>query len=200
MVDLKDPEHITLIFSILGGLGTFLSLLWVKLIKPIIKLLQNQEQVTKTLDTIKKELTTNGGNSLKDTIIDLKKTCNRIEIRQKVMEQRTKASLHYNNIALFETDDHGRLIWTNNSFYELTSNSIDSVDGYDWLTYIDEDDREDFFIEFKSCINMNRKFVKITKNCEGKNIKLVGFPYKINDEKHGGFLVSISEIKETNND
>jgi PAS domain-containing protein len=116
------------------------------------------------------------------------------------MEQRTKASLHYNNIALFETDDHGRLIWTNNSFYELTNNSIDSVDGYDWLTYIDEDDREDFFIEFKSCINMNRKFVKITKNCEGKNIKLVGFPYKINDEKHGGFLVSISEIKETNND
>ena len=199
MIDLKDPEHITLIFSILGGLGTFFSLIWVKAIKPTIKLLQSQEQVTKTLETIKKELTTNGGNSLKDAIIDLRGTCNRIETRQKVMEQRTKAALHYNNIALFETDDHGRLIWTNNSFYELTSDSINSVDGYDWLTYIDEDDREDFFIEFKSCINMNRKFVKITKNCEGKNIKLVGFPYKINDEKHGGFLVSISEIKEADN-
>lgn len=196
MVDLKDPEHITLIFSILGGLGTFFSLIWVKAIKPTIKILQSQENVIKTLETIKKELSTNGGNSLKDSIIDLKGTCSRIETRQKVMEQRTKAALHYNNIALFETDDHGRLVWTNNSFYELTSDHINSVDGYDWLTYIDEEDREDFFTEFKSCVNMNRKFVKLTKSCDGKNVKLVGFPYKINDEKHGGFLVSISEVKE----
>lgn len=196
MIDLKDPEHITLIFSILGGLGTFFSLIWVKAIKPTIKILQSQESVMKTLETIKKELSTNGGNSLKDSIIDLKGTCSRIETRQKVMEQRTKAALHYNNIALFETDDQGRLVWTNNSFYELTSDHINSVDGYDWLTYIDEEDREDFFTEFKSCVNMNRKFVKLTKSCDGKNVKLVGFPYKINDEKHGGFLVSISEVKE----
>lgn len=196
MIDFKDPEHITLIFSILGGLGTFFSLIWIKAIKPTIKILQSQENVIKTLETIKKELSTNGGNSLKDSIIDLKGTCNRIETRQKVMEQRTKAALHYNNVALFETDDHGRLIWTNNSFYELTGDHINSVDGYDWLTYIDEEDREDFFTEFKSCVNMNRKFVKLTKSCDGKNIKLVGFPYKINDEKHGGFLVSISEVKE----
>jgi PAS domain-containing protein len=196
MLDLKDPEHITLIFSILGGLGTFFSLIWVKAIRPTIKILQSQENVIKTLETIKKELSTNGGNSLKDSIIDLKGTCSRIETRQKVMEQRTKAALHYNNIALFETDDQGRLVWTNNSFYELTSDHINSVDGYDWLTYIDEEDREDFFTEFKSCVNMNRKFVKLTKSCDGKNVKLVGFPYKINDEKHGGFLVSISEVKE----
>lgn len=196
MIDLKDPEHITLIFSILGGLGTFFSLMWVKAIKPTIKILQSQESVMKTLETIKKELSTNGGNSLKDSIIDLKGTCSRIETRQKVMEQRTKAALHYNNIALFETDDQGRLVWTNNSFYELTSDHINSVDGYDWLTYIDEEDREDFFTEFKSCVNMNRKFVKLTKSCDGKSVKLVGFPYKINDEKHGGFLVSISEVKE----
>jgi PAS domain-containing protein len=196
MIDLKDPEHITLIFSILGGLGTFFSLIWVKAIRPAIKILQSQENVIKTLETIKKELSTNGGNSLKDSIIDLKGTCSRIETRQKVMEQRTKAALHYNNIALFETDDQGRLVWTNNSFYELTSDHINSVDGYDWLTYIDEEDREDFFTEFKSCVNMNRKFVKLTKSCDGKNVKLVGFPYKINDEKHGGFLVSISEVKE----
>jgi PAS domain-containing protein len=196
MIDFKDPEHITLIFSILGGLGTFFSLIWVKAIRPTIKILQSQENVIKTLETIKKELSTNGGNSLKDSIIDLKGTCSRIETRQKVMEQRTKAALHYNNIALFETDDQGRLVWTNNSFYELTSDHINSVDGYDWLTYIDEEDREDFFTEFKSCVNMNRKFVKLTKSCDGKSVKLVGFPYKINDEKHGGFLVSISEVKE----
>jgi PAS domain-containing protein len=197
MIDFKNIENVTILFSILGGIGTFLSLLWVKMIRPTMKWINNQEIISKTVGDIKKELTTNGGNSLKDSIVDLRHTCNRIETRQKVIEQRTRAALHYNNTALFETDNSGRLIWTNNSFYELTNDTVDSVDGYDWLTYIDEHDREDFFAEFQSCVDMNRKFVKITKNCDGKNIKLVGFPYKINEHEHGGFLVSISEIKET---
>ena len=197
MINFQDPEQITLLISLIGGIGTLCGLIWAKIIKPTMRLLNSHEKVIKTLDAIKKELTTNGGNSLKDSIIELKGTCNRIETRQKVMEQRTKAALHYNNIALFETDDHGRLTWTNNSFYELTSDSIDSVDGYDWLTYIDEEEREDFFSEFKSCLDMNRKFLKVTNNCDGKKIKLVGFPYKINETSHGGFLVSILELKET---
>ena len=192
MIDFKNPEYITLIFTVIGGLGTFLSLTWVKIIQPIIKLLQNQEDLIYSLQTIKKELTTNGGNSLKDAVIDLKITIGRMETRQKVIEQRTKAALHYTKEALFETDDHGRLVWTNYSFYELTSDLINSVDGYDWLSYIHEDEREEFFHEFKSCLDMNRKFVKITQNCENKTIKLIGFPYKINDSSHGGFLVSIS--------
>jgi hypothetical protein len=196
MINFKDPEQITLFFSLVGGIGTLCGLIWAKIVKPTIRLLNSHEKVIKSIEAIKKELTTNGGNSIKDSILELKSTCNRIETRQKVMEQRTKAALHYNNIALFETDDHGRLIWTNNSFYELTSDSIDSVEGYDWLTYIDEEEREDFFSEFKSCLDMNRKFLKITKNCNSKKIKLVGFPYKINETSHGGFLVSISEFKE----
>ena len=196
MIDIKNPENITVLCSILGGLGTLISLIWVKLIKPLIKLLQSQDNLSKSLEDIKKELTTNGGNSLKDSIITLKNTCTRIELRQKVIEQRTKAALHYNNIALFETDKQGRLVWTNNSFYELTSDSITNVDGYDWLTYIHEDDREEFFQEFKSCLKMNRKFLKTVRNCDNKTIKLLGFPYKINDDAHGGFLVSISEIRE----
>lgn len=196
MIDIKNPESITFICSLLGGLGTLLSLLWVKIIKPTIKILQGQDEIVKSIEAIKKELTTNGGNSLKDSIIDLRNTCSRIEVRQKVIEQRTKAALHYNNVALFETDKHGRLIWTNNSFYELTSDSVTNVDGYDWLTYIHEDEREEFFQEFKSCLKMNRKFLKTVKNCENKTIKLLGFPYKINDDAHGGFLVSISEIRE----
>lgn len=196
MIDLKNPENITLIFSIFGGLGTFFSIIWVKVIKPAIKLVQGQEEVFKSLETIKKELTTNGGNSLKDAVIDLRSTCNRMEKRQKVIEQRTKASLHYNDAVLFETDDHGRLTWTNNNFYELTQDVINSVEGYDWLNYIAEEDREDLFDELKSCLKMNRKLVKTVKTIDGKTVKMTGFPYRINEKEHGGFLVSISQIKE----
>lgn len=196
MPDITNPESITFIFSLLGGVVTFLSIIWVKIIRPIFQIIDNQENIKKSVNTIKKELTTNGGNSLKDTIIELKSTCVRIENRQKVIEQRTKAALHYNNAALFETDEHGRLTWTNSNFYDLTCDIITSVEGYDWLTYIKEEEREEFFNEFKSCLNMNRKFVKETLNCNNQKIKFVGFPYKINDSSHGGFIVNLSIIKE----
>jgi PAS domain-containing protein len=196
MINLLDPESVTLIFSLLGGTVTFLSVLWMKIIKPIFQIIDNQDHLKQSMDTIKKELTTNGGNSLKDAIIELKGTCVRIENRQKIIEQRAKAALHYNNAALFETDEHGRLTWTNSNFYDLTCESITSVEGYDWLTYIQEDEREDLFNEFKSCLKMNRKFSKLATNCNNQRIKLTGFPYKISEKNHGGFIVSVSLVKE----
>jgi hypothetical protein len=196
MLDFKNPEHITLIFSVVGGVGTFFSLVWVKVVKPTLKFVKGQEEVNQSINTIKKELTTNGGNSLKDAVVDLRSTVNRMEKRQKVIEQRTKAALHYNDAILFETDDHGRLTWTNNNFYELTQDVISSVDGYDWLNYVAEEERQDLFDELKSCLKMSRKLVKTVKTVDGKTIKMTGFPYRINEKEHGGFLVSISQLKE----
>jgi hypothetical protein len=196
MPDLKNPEQITFIFSLLGGIITFLSVLWVRVARPIFKLVDNQEAITSSIETIRKELTTNGGNSVKDAIIELKGTCKRIENRQKIIEQRTKAALHYNEVSLFETDEHGRLTWTNNNFYELTKDEVSSVDGYDWLIYIKDSERDQFFQEFKSCLAMNRKFNKISTNCKGEKIKFLGFPYKIDDNTHGGFIIQLSIIKE----
>jgi transcriptional regulator with PAS, ATPase and Fis domain len=196
MLDIKDPQNIPLLCSIFGAIGTFFSLAWVKVIKPTLKFVKGQEEITKSIETIRKELTTNGGNSLKDTVIDLRSTINRMEKRQKIIEQRTKAALHYNDVALFEIDDSGRLTWTNNNFYELTQDVMTSVDGYDWLNYVQEDQREELFDELKSCLEMNRKLAKTVQTVDGKTVKLIGFPYRINEKEHGGFLVSISTLKE----
>jgi PAS domain S-box-containing protein len=196
MIDFKNPEYITLILSLLGGIGTFFSLIWVKVVVPVIKLMNGQELVGKAINDIKKELTTNGGNSLKDAVIDLRTTCHRMETRQKIIEQRTKAALHYSLVSLFETDSRGRITWSNENFCKLTSNKLQHAEGFDWVLYIDEDEREEFLTEFKSCLEMNRKFMRISKNCDGKLVQMVGYPYKINDHEHGGFLVSVSELKE----
>ena len=191
-----DLESIPVIISILGGVGTFLSILWVKVINPIIKFIHHQDDIKAKIDDIKKELSTNGGNSLKDSILDLRTVCHRIEIRQKIIEQRTKAALHYSNLPLFETDNEGRLIWNNSLFYQF-ADSV-HVEGYDWLNLIIEEDRDDLLEEFKSCLNTNRKFAKETRTHDNnKPIVLTGFPYRISDSEQGGYLVSISESKET---
>lgn len=191
-----DPEYITLFLTILGSIGTFFSLIWVRVIRPILKLIQSHENTVQTISEIKAELTTNGGNSIKDAIIDLRKTCYRIESRQKIIEQRTKAALHYSDVPLFETDTSGRLIWNNVHLCKFLTKDTSHLEGYDWLTIIKEEEREEVLNEFKSCLITNRKFTKETETIDNKTIKMLGYPYKLNESEHGGFLVSILEENE----
>ena len=185
------PELLAIIVSAVGGLGTLIAIMWKKFLKPIVKLCQNQDFFKESVEEIRKELQTNGGSSLKDAIIDMKDTVHRIDRRQKIIEQRTKAALHYSNEALFETDIAGRLVWSNAHFCKYVKDNPNDVSGFDWLAMIKEEDRDELLKEFLSCIKMNRKFSKLTETQDGKEIRMLGYPYKITDSEHGGFLVSI---------
>tara|TARA_Y100000004_G_scaffold124082_1_gene139552 strand:+ start:2115 stop:2708 length:594 start_codon:yes stop_codon:yes gene_type:complete len=191
VLEIPSAELATIIVSSIGGLITLITLIWKKFLKPLVKLCQNQEFFKESVEEIKKELTTNGGSSLKDAIIDMKDTVHRIDRRQKIIEQRTKAALHYSNEALFETDIAGRLIWSNAHFCKYVKDNPSNMTGFDWLSMIKENERDELLQEFLSCIKMNRKFSKTTETQDGKQIRMLGYPYKITDAEHGGFLVSI---------
>ena len=198
-----DTEIIAIIIGGISGMGGLCTLFWKKFLKPIVKLCKNQDFFVESVEEIKKELTTNGGSSLKDAIIGMKESCERIENRQRVIIQRTKAALHYSSTALFETDKEGRLIWSNVNLIDLTKRSNTwtkdanyMVEGFDWISLFREEDREAVLSEFKSCLAMNRRFIKETELINGVKVRLLGYPYKITDTEHGGFLVSITEEKE----
>jgi hypothetical protein len=187
-------EDVTLMSTIIGTLTSFLFFLWMKVLRPAVKFMASHEEVVTSIETIKHEITTNGGGSLKDAVCTLSGACERIERSQIVIEQRTKASLHYSETALFETDQEGHLVWTNEPFYNLTKMTLTDVEGFDWLGYIHEEERDEFFQEFKSCLDMNRRFTKNSKTIEDKEVRMIGFPYKINEKENGGFLISVYEI------
>lgn len=198
-----DNQTITILVSAIGGAGGLLAIFWKKFLKPIVNLCKNQDFFVESVAEIKKELTTNGGGSLKDAIIAMRESCDRIENRQRVIIQRTKAALHYSSTALFETDKEGRLIWSNVNLIDLTKRSNTwskdanyMVEGFDWISLFKEEDRELVLSEFKSCLAMNRRFIKETELINGVKVRLLGYPYKITDTEHGGFLVSITEEKE----
>jgi hypothetical protein len=150
-----------------------------------------QEEVKESIKIIKAEVTPNSGKSLKDTVNSLKKACDRIEARQKVLDQRSKAALHYNEIPLFETDIKGRLNWCNESFLEVTRDNGSCSEGFDWLTVIEDDRRDDFLTEFNSCLKMCRKIDIETVSTHGRQIRFIGYPYKIAKGIHEGFLIHI---------
>ena len=199
-----DTEIITIVISAIGGIFTLTTILWKKFLKPIVKLCKNQDFFIESVNDIKKELTTNGGSSLKDAIISMGESCKRIEDRQKIIVQRTKAALHYSSMALFETYKEGRLTWSNANLVELTKKSTNSwkgnasymIEGFDWISLFREEDREDVLDEFKSCLSMNRTFIKETQLNNGTRVRLLGYPYKLTETEHGGFLVSITEENE----
>ena len=88
-----DAESLAMV-STLAGIVTSISIfLWKKLLKPAIQLMDDHEEIKKSIDTIKNEVTPNGGGSMKDAVNCLKDTCQRIEITQKVLDQRSKAAL-----------------------------------------------------------------------------------------------------------
>jgi hypothetical protein len=188
-----NPEIIALIFGGLSGLTGIFTLIWKKFLKPIVKLCKNQDFFVESVQEIRKELKTNGGNSIKDAIINLRDTCQRIENRQRVIVQRTKAALHYSNVPLFETDESGRLVWSNANLCEITKNIVNSLEGFDWINLFKEEEREEVMNEFQSCLKMNRRFSKDAELQNGTKVRLLGYPYRISDQEHGGFLISVTE-------
>ena len=191
-----NPEIIALVFGGISGITGLCTLVWKKFLKPIVKLCKNQDFFLESVNDIRKELTTNGGSRLKDSIISMRDSCERIENRQKVIIQRTKAALHYSNVALFETDETGRLVWSNANLCDLTKDIVNSIEGFDWINLFKEDEREEVLGEFESCLSMNRRFSKVTQMQNGKTIRLLGYPYRISDLEHGGFLISITQENE----
>jgi len=123
-----NPEIIAIIVGSIGSVIGFFTFLWKKFINPLFKLVKNHDVFIKSVNDLRqlmeKELKTNGGNSIKDAIIDMRATCGRIEGRQKVIIQRTKAALHYSNISLFETDEQGRLVWCNAMMQDYTKDIV----------------------------------------------------------------------------
>ena len=190
MFDL-NAENLAMISTAGGILSSVTFFLWRKLIKPAINLMDDHQEIKKSIDIIKGEVTPNGGGSMKDALNCLRKTCTNIERSQKVLDQRSKASLHYHDKALLEIDRFGRLSWYNEKFEVFSKGCDNPKEGFDWVNIVDEAEREEFVKELTSCLEMNRKIDIVTNSISNERVHFLGYPYRITDQDHEGFLINI---------
>lgn len=186
-----DAESLAMASTVAGVITSLSIFMWKKLVKPAINFLDDQEDLKKSIETIKGEVTPNGGGSIKDAVNCLKSTCKNIEKTQQVLDQRSKAALHYHDRALFEVDKFGRIKWFNEKFGLLTEDEGSPTEGFDWVSIVDESERENFVKEITSCLEMCRKMDIETKSISSHTIHFVGYPYRIADEDHEGFLIHL---------
>jgi len=172
-------EILGIAISMAGGICATLAWGWRFVIKPTIKFYKSQHVLLKSVEDIKKELTTNGGSSIKDTV-------NRIDRRQVMLDKRSKAIFYNVENPILEVDESGNILWANSSFHEKMGTK--NLTGLDWVSYIDEPQRENFIREFESCSEKLRELKFETLSTKGEKIKYVGFPYREN-EKNFGFLI-----------
>jgi len=182
-------ETVVALVTLVGAACTALIFLW-RIFKTCGTYLRDNEDFKTSLETIKNEVTPNGGKSLKDIVTGLKKTCEDISDRQKVADQRSKAALHYHMDALFEIDSEGRMTWCNDRFRELTSDIGDITSGSDWISIVHDESRGDFIDELHSCLEMCRKVDIETKNVKGVGVRFVGYPYRTSSSTQKGFLIN----------
>ena len=190
MFDL-NAENLAMISTAGGILSSVTFFLWRKLIKPAINLMDDHQEIKKSIDIIKGEVTPNGGGSMKDALNCLRKTCTNIERSQKVLDQRSKASLHYHDKALLEIYRFGRLSWYNEKFEVFSKGCDNPKEGFDWVNIVDEAEREEFVKELTSCLEMNRKIDIVTNSISNERVHFLGYPYRITDQDHEGFLINI---------
>ena len=81
-------------------------------------------------------------------------------------------------------------------FNELVREYNSLLEGYDWLSLVKDDEQEETLEQFRSCLQMNRRFIKVTELDDGTPIRMMGYPLKISDDQHDGFLVSISQLSQ----
>ena len=190
-----STEEITAVLTLMGGAVATIAFLW-RIFKVSRVFLNDHELLKTSIKKIESEVTPNGGKSLKDVVNHLKIAAERIETRQKVLDQRSKATLHYSDRALFETDAKGRLTWSNEAFVDFTRDNGSVKEGFDWITVIEDDEREAFLIEFQSCLKMCRKIDIETRSVHGRDIHFVGFPYRVGEGMHEGFLIHLYQENE----
>ena len=186
-----DAETVAMASTLAGAIFSGGSFMWKKLVKPAIRFLDDQEDLKKSIETIKGEVTPNGGGSMKDALNCLRETCGNIERNQKVLDQRSKAALHYHDRALFEVASFGRMSWVYAKFEVLTKDSDGPSKGFDWVNIVDEKEREEFVKELTSCLEMNRKIDIVTSSIDNDKIHFLGYPYRITDKEHEGFLIHL---------
>jgi PAS domain S-box-containing protein len=130
-------------------------------------------------EIIKKELSTNGGSSLKDAI-------NRIESRLSIQDGKSRATLSLLDSPIWESDEDGNCVWVNRAYRRITGYDIDSVKDMGWISIIAPDSREAVQEEWINAIRDRRHF-SLTYNIITSFGKILpvdgeGYPIYTNDK------------------
>lgn len=108
-------------------------------------------QVSTMSATVEKELTPNGGGSMRDLVGALAK-------QVRTGDARDRALFAHMEIAYWESDSHGDCVYASRELLRITGRTIDEYLGRAWVSGIHPAQRESVLEEWDACVRDQRDF------------------------------------------
>lgn len=146
---------VTILLSLLGGGGAA-----VKVYVPkITQFIRDVSSAAASVQGMSEQFKNNGGSTMKDALDGLQKSVLRIEQRQIMGEQRTKAVMNSNtDVGYFETNEKGECLWASRGYLRLVGRSLEDVTGNGWIGVIAPEDRKRVVEEWHDAVEQSRDF------------------------------------------
>ena len=149
-----DLETVVSALTILGILakGGF----W--LFKFLKRQYENISKVHHQVEVIFKEITPNGGGSIKDKVNSMSKE---ISANTQMTEQifhRQRWMMDHRQEAIFEAQNSGEISWVNKPYCKLSGRDSTDLLGHNWKNTILEEDRDRVVSNWDSCVKDERQF------------------------------------------
>lgn len=103
-------------------------------------------QIIPAIERMQKELSINGGGSLKDAVIHTRDTVG-------ILNSRSLFTIDRSNLGLFECNTSGDCVFANSAMASLFGTSPESLKGKGWLQFIDESERFDVWDSWKRMLS-----------------------------------------------
>ena len=160
-----DLEKLYTILGIVIAAGTIAGVAWAKLREParrcgaacraIVTLPQSVEatraEIAAVSAIVSKELTPNGGGSMRDIV-------NRLATRFDAGDARLRALLIQMEVAIWESDEKGNCVFVSRKMCRITGRTQEESLGRGWIGTIHYDDRERVVEEWDACVRDGRDF------------------------------------------
>ncbi len=157
---------------------------------------QKMDELTAAVQEVQKEVTPNGGGSMKDEI-------RAILSRVDTSIARFLAFNEDAEVGQFITDCHGRCTWVNRTYCRITGRTDSEVLGWGWLSSILENERDSVHEEWEATVAEERNYERVQHyvrpdgeivaaavkarpitNAQGKVIEFVGFVCVLEEAPH----------------
>jgi PAS domain S-box-containing protein len=133
-------------------------------IQYLFRIAANADQIH---SIIEKELTHNGGSSLKDAV-------RRIENNLQSTENKFHAYLSLKKEPVWESDHEGNCKWVNESYIRTVGYSLDHLKNLGWMMIVKEDQREDVEEQWLNTVGDKRNFL-----CRLTVVSSMGVEWKV---------------------
>lgn len=150
-MNLMSVENITAILTIISISIPLAILIWKKVIVRIWEFFKKTVEIHEKVDLIFKEVTPNGGGSIRDII-------HKINERTIKTEERQKAILNDTSYAIFETSHNGEVNFVNKTYATWLGRTFEESYGMSWVNNIHPDDRESFLEQWEESVKLKKSF------------------------------------------